>query len=105
MEFVRHLLNDSNLSSATIAATSWETFGEVIVVPSLDEAYALADVYASEHVEILTEKPREALQKMTNYGAIFLGEKTCVSYGDKVCDYVIYQTLCVSNGADISASR
>jgi histidinol dehydrogenase len=86
IEFVRHLLNDSNLSSAAIATTSWDTFGEVIVVPSLDEAYALADVYASEHVEILTEKPREALQKMTNYGALFLGEKTCVSYGDKVCD-------------------
>jgi histidinol dehydrogenase len=56
------------------------------VVPSLDEGYALANVYASEHVEILTENPREALQKMTNYGALFLGDKTCVSYGDKVCD-------------------
>jgi histidinol dehydrogenase len=84
--FVRHLLKDSNLSSAPIAETSWDAFGEVIVVPSLDEGYALANVYASEHVEILTENPREALQKMTNYGALFLGDKTCVSYGDKVCD-------------------
>ena len=63
---------------------SWETFGEVIVVDNLDEGYALADKYAFEHVQILTEKPREALEKMKSYGALFLGEKTCVSYGDKV---------------------
>jgi histidinol dehydrogenase len=57
----------------------------VILVSNLDEAYALADEYAFEHVQIFTQQPREALKKMTNYGALFLGEKTCVSYGDKVC--------------------
>lgn len=72
------------LPTAAIASVSWNAFGEVIVVDSLDEAYKLADTYASEHVQILTENPREALEKMTNYGALFLGEKTCVSYGDKV---------------------
>ena len=51
----------------------------------LDEEYALADEYESQHVQILTREPRQALEKMTNYGAIFLGEGTCVSYGDKVC--------------------
>ena len=72
------------LPTAALAGTSWSAFGEVIVVDDLDEAYKLADEYASEHVQILTEKPREALEKMSNYGALFLGEKTCVSYGDKV---------------------
>jgi len=72
------------LPTAALASVSWNTFGEVIVVPSLDEAYKLADKYASEHVQILTENPREALEKMSNYGALFLGDKTCVSYGDKV---------------------
>lgn len=72
------------LPTAALAGTSWKTFGEVIVVPTMDEAYKLADDYASEHVQILTENPREALEKMVNYGALFLGEKTCVSYGDKV---------------------
>lgn len=66
------------------AETSWRAFGEVIVVADLDEAYALADEYAFEHVQILTENPREALEKMNDYGALFLGEGTCVSYGDKV---------------------
>ncbi|KID81484.1 Histidinol dehydrogenase [Metarhizium guizhouense ARSEF 977] len=72
------------LPTAPLASVSWKRFGEVILVDSLDEAYKLADDYASEHVQILTENPREALEKMTNYGALFLGDKTCVSYGDKV---------------------
>jgi len=84
IEFVMQLLDHSNLSTAALAKISWETFGEVIVAGSLNEAYSLADEYASEHVEIFTQQPRETLQKMTNYGALFLGEKTCVSYGDKV---------------------
>ena len=54
------------------------------VVDSLDAAFALADSYASEHVQVLTANPRQALEKMQNYGALFLGEGTCVSYGDKV---------------------
>ncbi|TVY89602.1 Histidinol dehydrogenase [Lachnellula willkommii] len=86
-ETIRHvneLLEHSKLSTADIATTSWKAFGEVITVPTLDEAYALADEYAFEHVQIFTQKPREALEKMSHYGALFLGEKTCVSYGDKV---------------------
>lgn len=66
------------------AEPAWRDHGEVHVVDDLDEAYALADTYASEHVQILTQQPREALAKMRNYGALFLGEGTCVSYGDKV---------------------
>jgi histidinol dehydrogenase len=72
------------LPTAELASVSWNTCGEVIIVDSLDEAYELADKYASEHVQILTENPREALEKISNYGALFLGDKTCVSYGDKV---------------------
>ena len=66
------------------AGPAWRDHGQVIVVDDLAEAYVLADEFASEHVEILTERPREALAAMRNYGAIFLGEGTCVSYGDKV---------------------
>jgi len=65
------------------AGPAWRDWGGVYVVGSLDEAYVLADEYAYEHVEILTENPREALEKMSHYGAIFLGEGTCVTYGDK----------------------
>jgi sulfopropanediol 3-dehydrogenase len=54
------------------------------VTDGVDEAFAVADSFAAEHVEVLTASPRDALAKMRNYGALFLGEGTCVSYGDKV---------------------
>ncbi len=66
------------------AEPAWRDHGEIHVVDTLDEAFALADGYASEHVQVLTANPRQALDKMRNYGALFLGEGTCVSYGDKV---------------------
>ncbi|ATL81621.1 histidinol dehydrogenase [Streptomyces malaysiensis subsp. malaysiensis] len=72
------------LPTGEVAGRAWRDRGEVIVVPDLDAAYELADQYASEHVQILTAEPREALHRMRNYGALFLGDKTCVPYGDKV---------------------
>ncbi|MEU0472641.1 histidinol dehydrogenase [Streptomyces olivaceus] len=66
------------------AAPAWRDHGEIVVADGLDEAFRIADSYASEHVEVLTENPRQALEKMRDYGALFLGEGTCVSYGDKV---------------------
>lgn len=82
IKLIDRLLPD--MPTRDFAEPAWRNHGEVIVVDDLDEAYALADRYASEHVQILTENPREALAKMRNYGALFLGEGTAVSYGDKV---------------------
>ena len=67
-----------------MAGPAWRDHGQVHVVDDLDEAFRLADAFASEHVEVLTEEPRRALEQMHHYGALFLGEGTCVSYGDKV---------------------
>jgi sulfopropanediol 3-dehydrogenase len=72
------------MSTKDYAEPAWRDWGQVIVVDDLDEAYALADSFAFEHVQIFTEEPRQALEKMHDYGALFLGENTCVSYGDKV---------------------
>jgi sulfopropanediol 3-dehydrogenase len=72
------------LATRDLAGVAWRDYGEVYVVDDLTEAYELADAYAFEHVEVLTENPRDALTAMRNYGALFLGERTCVSYGDKV---------------------
>jgi len=66
------------------AGPAWRDHGQVIVTDGIDEAFAVADSFAAEHVEVLTANPRDALEKMRNYGALFLGEGTCVSYGDKV---------------------
>ena len=72
-----------DLPTAEIAARAWEDYGEVVLVASDDEALEVADTYAFEHVEIQTTDPRWYLERMRNYGALFLGEATTVAYGDK----------------------
>jgi sulfopropanediol 3-dehydrogenase len=82
MALVEEILPD--MPTNDFAGPAWRDHGEVVVVDGIDEAHALADTYASEHVQVLTADPRKALDQMRNYGALFLGEGTCVSYGDKV---------------------
>jgi sulfopropanediol 3-dehydrogenase len=72
------------LPTRDFAEPAWRDHGEVVVVEDLEAAFRCADGYASEHVQVLTREPRRALTEMRNYGALFLGEGTCVSYGDKV---------------------
>jgi len=72
------------LPTAAIAAKAWEDYGEVIVCDSEDEMVREADRIASEHVQVMTRDPDYFLKKMTNYGALFLGPRTNVAYGDKV---------------------
>jgi sulfopropanediol 3-dehydrogenase len=72
------------LPTADIAGVAWRDYGEIILVVSLEEAVVEADKIAAEHVEILTRNPRYFLDRMKNYGALFLGPETNVSYGDKV---------------------
>jgi sulfopropanediol 3-dehydrogenase len=82
MEYVDELLVD--MPTRDYAAPAWRDHGVVAVVADLAEAFSLADSYAAEHVQVLTASPRDALGAMRDYGALFLGEGTCVSYGDKV---------------------
>ncbi|MEM7704186.1 MAG: histidinol dehydrogenase [Pseudomonadota bacterium] len=72
------------LPTADHAGKAWATFGEVIVADSLEEMVSIADDLASEHVQVMTRDPDYFLDNMTNYGALFLGHRTNVSYGDKV---------------------
>ena len=72
------------LPTAAIARRAWEVFGQVILAGSDDEMVAIADEIASEHVQVMTRDPDYFLQHMTNYGALFLGARTNVSFGDKV---------------------
>lgn len=67
-----------------MAGPAWRDYGEVILCADLAEAYAVANDYASEHVQILTAEPRDALDHMVDFGALFLGARTTVSFGDKV---------------------
>ncbi len=72
------------LPTADHARKAWDNFGEVIVADSYEEMVRIADDIASEHVQVMTQDPDYFLQNMTNYGALFLGNRTNVSYGDKV---------------------
>ena len=72
------------MPTADFAGPAWRDYGQIYLVDDLSAGYDLADSIASEHVEVLTENPREALARLRNYGALFLGAGTCVSYGDKV---------------------
>ncbi len=72
------------LPTADVAGVAWRDYGEIILVDSLAEAVTEADKLAAEHVEVLTKEPRYFLQHMKNFGALFLGPETNVSYGDKV---------------------
>ena len=80
-EVERQLLR---LPTAGIARQSWAAHGEVIVCDSDEEMLLEADRIASEHVQVMTRDPDWFLQRMTNYGALFLGPRTNVSFGDKV---------------------
>ncbi|MGV1050377.1 MAG: histidinol dehydrogenase [Solirubrobacterales bacterium] len=73
----------ADLATAETAAAAWREHGAVHVLATPEEAVAKADELAYEHVEILTAEPRWYLDRITNYGAMFLGEGTTVAYGDK----------------------
>jgi sulfopropanediol 3-dehydrogenase len=72
------------LPTADYARKAWEAYGEVIVAEDDAEMVRIADDIASEHVQVMTRDPDYFLANMTNYGALFLGARTNVAYGDKV---------------------
>ncbi len=74
----------TRLPTADIASVAWRDHGQVILCDTDDELVREADRIASEHVQVLTRDPRWFLERMTNYGALFLGKETNVAYGDKV---------------------
>jgi sulfopropanediol 3-dehydrogenase len=72
------------LPTANTAGVSWRDYGAVIVADSYEEMVQEADRIASEHVQVMTRDPDYFLNNMKNYGALFLGARTNVAYGDKV---------------------
>jgi sulfopropanediol 3-dehydrogenase len=72
------------LPTAEIAAVSWEDYGEIIVCEDRAEMLAEADRIASEHVQVMTSDDDYFADNMKNYGALFIGPRTTVAYGDKV---------------------
>ena len=72
------------LATADVAGAAWKDYGQIILCDTEDELVEEADRIASEHVQVMTRDPNYFLENMSNYGALFLGPETNVSYGDKV---------------------
>lgn len=71
------------LPTRDIAGAAWRNLGEIIVVPTADAAIVLSDIYAPEHLEVQTADNDYYLNKLQNYGSLFVGEEATVAYGDK----------------------
>jgi sulfopropanediol 3-dehydrogenase len=72
------------LSTGEVAGQAWRDYGQVIVCKDNAEMVKVADRIASEHVQVMTRDDDYFLNRMTNFGAMFVGPETNVSYGDKV---------------------
>jgi sulfopropanediol 3-dehydrogenase len=71
------------LPTKDVAALSWRDNGRIYVAGSHDEAIAISDDYAPEHLELHTRNPDYYRDRLRNYGSLFIGEETTVAYGDK----------------------
>ncbi len=72
------------LPTADLAGVAWRDYGEIILADGDGDMLRAADEIASEHVEVLTREPDWFLERLNNYGALFLGPRTNVAFGDKV---------------------
>ena len=72
------------MPTGKIAGAAWAAYGQVIVADDYDDMLAVANDIASEHVQVMTDRDQWFLDRMTNFGALFLGPRTNVAYGDKV---------------------
>ena len=70
------------LPTASIAQKSWETYGEVVLADSLEEALQIANDYAPEHLELNVQEPEALKEQLYNYGSLFMGENTAEVFGD-----------------------
>ena len=74
----------TRLSTRDIASVAWRDYGQIILCDTDEKMLQEAERICSEHVQVMTRNPDWFLERMTNYGALFLGHRTNVSYGDKV---------------------
>ena len=74
----------AQMPTGKVAGAAWKGYGQVIVADGYDDMLTVANAIASEHVQVMTDRDDWFLQHMTNYGALFIGPRTNVAYGDKV---------------------
>ena len=83
MKRVPELIAELPETSRNNADAAWRDYGEVILCDTNEELCEISDNYAPEHLEVQAENLDWWLDKLKNYGSLFLGEETTVAYGDK----------------------
>ena len=83
LRLIPGLIDDLPPLNRDNAAAAWRDYGEVVLCGTREEMAACADDYAPEHLTVLAADPDWWLGRLTNYGALFLGEETTVAFGDK----------------------
>ena len=83
MELVPELIARLPDTARTAAETSWRDYGEVVLCSEREEAAQVSDDYAAEHLEVQTEDLEWWVNRLRNYGSLFVGEETTVAFGDK----------------------
>lgn len=73
-----------DLPTKDIASLSWNNNGEIILVDNLQEAVKLSNKYAPEHLELNVKNTDEIIDKLTNYGSLFIGQYSAEVFGDYV---------------------
>ena len=73
----------ATLSTANVAATAWQDYGEIVVCPDEPTMIAYSDFVAAEHLQVHTSDPHAMAKKLRNYGSLFIGELASVVYSDK----------------------
>ncbi|SCJ38272.1 Sulfopropanediol 3-dehydrogenase [uncultured Eubacterium sp.] len=86
-DFAKKVMEDveeelKTLSTAGIAKKSWDDYGEILVATSLEEAVAISNDYAPEHLEVNIENPDDIIERLYNYGSLFIGGNTAEVFGD-----------------------
>ncbi|RKX64504.1 MAG: histidinol dehydrogenase [Tenericutes bacterium] len=71
------------LPTKDVAEMSWRDNGKIMIAEDVDEAIAISDDYAPEHLELHVDDREIYMERLTNYGSLFVGEETTVAYGDK----------------------
>lgn len=73
-----------DLKTAELAGQSWRDNGRILIVDSLEEAAAVSDDIAPEHLQVMTEDSNDTADRLTNFGSLFIGHHAPVPFGDYV---------------------
>jgi sulfopropanediol 3-dehydrogenase len=107
MRRVPELIAELPATARDAAGAAWRDYGEVVLCSSRDEMAKISDDYACEHLEVHAKDLDWWLNRLTNYGSLFLGEETTVAFGDKTSgpNHILPTKLAARYSAGLSVHK